>query len=213
MFEVEIKRVSEPVLPEVNDAFFEKFGVKTGGLQAFRAEVRENMEKERERALRQRLSAEVMEKVTAANDVDIPAVLIEGEAQRLRQQMARELVMRSINPADAGEQFEQGVRERARYRVKLGLIMAEIIKQGGLRAEPDKVRKMIENMASSYEDPAAVVKYYYDNAEQLQQVEALCLEEEAVNWIAARAQQNEESVSFDALMNPVQTGTKVEASS
>ena len=105
------------------------------------------------------------------------------------------------------------VEQRARSRVKLGLIMAEIIKQADLKADPDKVREMIEKMASSYEDAAAVVKYYYDNPEQLQQVEALCLEDEAVNWIAEKAKISEKSVSFDALMNPVQTEAEAEASS
>jgi trigger factor len=84
--------------------------------------------------------------------------------------------------------------------------MAEIVKRAELRADPAKVRQTIEGMASSYEDPAAVVKWYYENPQQLQQIEGMCLEDEAVNWIAARAQVTEQSVSFDALMNPVQTG-------
>jgi trigger factor len=91
--------------------------------------------------------------------------------------------------------------------------MAEIIKGASLRADPAKVRQMIEEMAGSYEDPAAVVKWYYDNPQQLQQVEGICLEDEVVNWVAERAQVIEESTTFDALMNPVQTGETVEASS
>jgi trigger factor len=212
-FSISVKKVSEAVLPEVDAAFTERFGVADGNIEAFRSEIRSNMEKERDRVLRQKFTTEVMEKLSLANDFDVPASLVDQERDRLRQQVARELMMQGINPADAAEDFDSAVRERARSRVKGGLLMAEIIKQGGLRADPDKVRQMIENMASSYQDAAAVVKWYYDNPEQLQQVEAHCLEEEAVNWVAARAQISEQSISFDALMNPVQTDDKVEASS
>lgn len=212
-FEITVNRVAEPVLPEINEAFFEKFGVREGGLEAFRAEVRENMGRERDRALRQRFTNEVMDKLGQANMFDLPAALIDNEAQRLRQQIARDLMMRGVNPGDMLAQFEQNVRDRAHQRVKLGLIMAEIVKQAELRADPAKVRQMIESMSAGYEDPAAVVKWYYDNPQQLQQVEAMCLEEDAVNWIAGRAVVSVESISFDALMNPVQTDQKVEASS
>ncbi|MEQ8233281.1 MAG: trigger factor [Gammaproteobacteria bacterium] len=212
-FEINVKKVSEPVLPEIDAAFMERFGVSDGDLAAFRAEVRTNMEKERDRAVRQRFNSEVMDKLAAANDVEVPESLVKPEAERLRQQIARELIMRGINPADSAQDFEAQVQQRARGRVKLGLVMAEMVKQAELRADPAKVREMVENMASGYEDPAAVVKWYYENPEQLQQVEALCLEDMTVNWIAERAQVTEQSVTFDGLMNPVQTDDKVEASS
>jgi trigger factor len=182
-------------------------------MEAFRAEIRDNMEKERERALRRRLTNEVMEKIGAAHVVDVPASLVEGESRRLRQQMAQEFMMRGLNPAEASEEIEGVLEERAKNRVKLGLIMAEIIKTADLKAQPEKVREMIEKMASSYEDPAAVVKYYYDHPEQLQQVEGMCLEDAAVNWIAAGAKLTKKTISFDALMDPVQTDNTAEASS
>jgi len=204
-FAINVKRVAEPLLPALDVAFMEKFGIRDGDLVTFRGEVRANIEKERDRALRQRFHGEVMDKLGAANDFDLPTALVDGEAQRLRQQVARDLIMRGINPGDAVQQFEDTVRSRARERVKLGLVMAEIVKQGQLRADATKVRQMIDSLASSYEDPAAVVKWYYENPEQLQQVEAMCLEQEAVEWIASRARVTDQGVSFDALMNPVQT--------
>jgi len=213
IFAVEVKLVTNPVLPEIDEAFIDKFGVSGGDKEAFRAEVRANMEKERERLVRQRFNSEVMDKVAAANDFEVPSILVQGELDRLRQQVARELIMRGINPGDTGQDFESTVRERAKNRVKLGLIMAEIIKRGELRADPDNVRQMIESMASSYEDSDSVMKWYYDNPEQMQQVEALCLEDLAVNWIADKAQQTDVPIAFDALMNPVQTDPQLEASS
>ena len=211
-FEITVNKVSESLLPELTDAFIEKFGVKEGGVDAFRTEVRQNMEKERERALRQQFTAEVMDKVATANEFALPSSLIQSEAQRLRQQVAREMAMRGLNPSDAMAEFENSVRAQAHKRVKLGLVMAEIVKQAQLKADPAKVRETIEGMAASYEDPSAVVKWYYENPQQLQQIEGMCLEDEAVNWIASRAQLSEQAVTFDALMNPVQTHTTTEAS-
>ena len=98
-------------------------------------------------------------------------------------------------------------------RHELGLLMAEIIKDGDISANPDQVRERIEQMASSYEDAAAVVKWYYDNPEQLQQVEGQVLEDAAVSWVVEQARVTTESVTFDALMNPVQTDDNPEASS
>ncbi|MGR8920396.1 MAG: trigger factor [Gammaproteobacteria bacterium] len=212
-FEITVKRVSEPVLPEVDAEFIKKFGIEDGDVDAFRAEVRKNMETERERTLRQRFNGAVMDQLAAANDFEVPKAMIKAEAEQLGRQVAQEMMMRGLNPGDNAAGFGEMVQQRATSRVKLGLIMAEIIKQAELKADPDKVRGMIEKMASSYEDAAAVVKYYYDNPEQLQQVEALCLEDEAVNWVAEKARITEKTVSFDALMNPVQTATEAEASS
>jgi trigger factor len=206
-FEITINKVSEPVLPELDEAFIDKFGVSGGDIDAFRTDVRANMEKERERALRQRFSNEVMEKVAEANDFAVPNAMVEAESGRLRQQVAQEMMMRGIDPSAGGQGFEDSVRERATSRVKLGLIMAEVVRKAEIVADAERVRKMIENMASSYEDSAAVVKWYYDNPEQMQQVEALCLEEDAVNWIAEQAKVTELDLAFDALMNPVQTGS------
>ena len=211
-FEITVNKVSEALLPEIDETFIGKFGVKQGGVEAFRAEVHQNMEKERERALRQQLTNEVMGKLAAANEFEVPASLIRAEAQRLRQQLAREMGMRGLNPSSAIAEFENTVQAQAYKRVKLGLVMAEIVKQAALRADAGKVRQTIENMAASYEDPAAVVKWYYENPQQLQQIEGMCLEDEAVNWVASRAKLTEQAVAFDALMNPVQTDNTTEAS-
>ena len=171
------------------------------------------MDKERERVLRQRFNSEVMDELSAANAFEVPKAMVAAEAERLREQLGREMMMRGVDPNAAGGDFENSVQSRATERVKLGLLMAEIIKQGEITADADKGREMIENMACSYEDSATVVKWYYDNPEQVQQIEALCLENEAVEWIAGQASHTEVIVTFDALVNPVQTDDNPEASS
>jgi trigger factor len=115
------------------------------------------------------------------------------------------MMMRGMNPDELGLPGAEVIEPQARKRVKLGLIMAEMIKQAEIRADPAKVRAAIERMAASYEDPAAVVKWHYEDPQRLQEVEAMCLEDAAVNWIADRAKVGEAAVSFDDLMNPGQT--------
>jgi len=205
-FAINVKRVSEPLLPELDDEFFKKLGVETGGEAAFRTEVLENMQRERDRALQRRFSAGVLDTVAAANELTVPRALVDSEIGRLQQQAVQSMLQRGANPSDLdpanmGTMFE----EPAQKRVKLGLLMAEMIKDAGIIADPAKVRGLVESMAASYEDSAAVVKWYYDDPQRLNEIEAMCLEDHAVTWIAERAVVDEVNVSFDDLMNPGQT--------
>jgi trigger factor len=204
-FAVQVKNVSEGVPAELNDEFFDKFGVSEGGLEAFRAEIRGNMDRERDQALKKRFNSHVLEKLEAANEVQVPRALIDNEVARIQQQTRSAMMMRGMNPDELGLPGAEVIEPQARKRVKLGLIMAEMIKQAEIRADPAKVRAAIERMAASYEDPAAVVKWHYEDPQRLQEVEAMCLEDAAVNWIADRAKVGEAAVSFDDLMNPGQT--------
>ena len=204
-FDIVVKKISESALPELDDDFFEKFGVKEGGEEAFRTQVLENMEKEREKTQTTRFRNEIMEKVMDVNQFEIPKSLVLEEVGRQREQMSRELMMRGVNPSNDEEAFEKALNDRAEGSVKMGLLMAEIIKREELKAEPDKVKEMISKMAAGYEDSEAVTKWYYENPEQLKQIEGACLEETVVDWLAEQADVKEESISFDGLMNPMQT--------
>jgi trigger factor len=204
-FDVNVKRVCAPVLPELDAEFFQKFGVQDGGLDAFRQEVRENMERERDRALERRFNSTVLDRVRDANDFELPKTLVKVEAARMQREMLRNLAMRGVDPAQLKPEDLPGFEPQAEKRVKLGLIMAEIIRQAGIVAEPAKVRARVEALAASYEQPDAFVKWYYEDPRRLQEIESMCLEEEAVKWIAERARINDVTVSFDDLMNPGQT--------
>lgn len=205
-FAVKVKQVATAVLPELNDEFFKKFGVEKGGEEAFRQEVRENMERERDRALQRRFNSGVLDKVSEANELTVPRALVEAEALRMQQQAIQTMLQRGAAPQDLDpSSMQQAFEEPAQKRVKLGLLMAEMIKSAGITADPAKVRGLVESMASSYEDSAAVVKWYYEDPQRLHEIEAMCLEDEAVTWIAERAPVSEVPISFDDLMNPGQT--------
>lgn len=208
-FAVTVKRVEEAVLPALDADFFRNFGVEDGQLSTFRAEVRENMERERDRALERRFNAHVLDQLNAQNALEVPRSLVRSECARLQQEMMRTLATRGIDPAQVGAVGDLArFEDTATRRVKLGLIMAEIIRQSGVTAEPGKVRARIEAMAASYEQPEAMVRWYYEDPRRLQEVEGQCLEDEAVKWVAQRASTKRVSLAFDDLMNPRQTAVE-----
>jgi len=205
-FKATVRKIEEPVLPELNSEFFARFGVESDDMAAFRTEVRANMERERDRALARRFNEKVLEKLRENNTFDLPQTLVRAESARMLQEMRRTLAMRGLDPSQfgAGEDLS-GFEVPASNRVKLGLIMAEVIRVSGVKAEPAKVRARVEAMAASYEHPEALIKWYYEEPGRLNDIEGLCLEEEAVTWIVDRAQVTPVGISFDDLMNPRQT--------
>lgn len=208
-FKVTVNKVEAPVLPELNDAFFARFGVEEGGLEKFRAEVRANMERERDRALARRFNEQVLERLREQNTLELPKSLVRAEAMRMLQEMRRTLAMRGLDPAQFGGGEDLGGFEApASNRVKLGLIMAEVIKLAGIKPQPSKVRERVESLAASYEQPEALIKWYYEEPGRLNDIEGLCMEEEAVAWIVEKARVKPVSLSFDDLMNPRQTASE-----
>ena len=207
-FDVTVKQVAAKVLPALEAGLFEKFGVTEGGLEAFRKEVEDNMRRERDRALQRRFASQVMEALKLANAVELPRALVQNEAERLAAEGKRNLMMRGVDPAQMQLPGAEVFEPQAAERVKLGLLMAEIIKTAGVSAQPAKVRAMVDSMAAGYEQPEELVKWYYSDPRRLQEIEAMCLEEEAVGWIVARASVTEETISFDDLMNPRQTAAR-----
>ncbi|MBI2802107.1 MAG: trigger factor [Gammaproteobacteria bacterium] len=209
-FHITVRTVAEPVLPELNDEFFAKFGVTEGGMAAFRREVQDNMERERDRTAERQFHQQVLEAVRDANQFNVPRVLVNAEAERMHTEMQRNLRMRGIDPSTLGPMEPARYEQSATQRVKLGLIMAEIVRQARIVVEPSKVRTRVAALAASYEQPEALMKWYYEDPRRLQEVEAMCLEDEAVNWVAARAQVTDMAISFDDLMNPGQTSRNSE---
>ena len=206
-FEVTIKAVHEPVLPELDDALFASMGVKTGGLEAFRAEVRHNMEREAEQALLGRSKNNVLETLYAANRLELPASLISQEAARLNEQFHAGMKMRGVDVHHHHDEAAEtaAFNAQAEKKVTLQLLIADIVRTDNIRVEPAQVRKMIENIAQSYERPQEVITWYYSDKHHLAEVELLALEDAVVAWVLSRAQAREKNFSFDDLMNKVQT--------
>jgi trigger factor len=206
-FAVTVKTVNEPVLPELNAALFASMGVKEGGLEVFRAEIRRNMEREVEQAVLARSKNKVLDALFAANKIEVPKSLIRQEAQRLNEQFHMSLQMRGINVDHHHDEEAEtaAFTAQAEKKVTLQLIIADIVRTRQIRVEPARVRQMIETVAQGYEDPAEVVKWYYADQQRLAEVEALALEDEVVAWILSQAEVTEKEMTFDDLMNKGQT--------
>ena len=146
-FTVKVNSVSAPQLPELNDEFFALFGIKEGGLEGFRAEVRKNMERELRQAIKSKIKNQVMEGLLTANPVEVPKALIASEVNNLRVQAVQQFGG-NIKPDQLpAELFE----EQAKRRVSLGLIVAEVVKQFDLKPDDARVRELIQEMASAYQ--------------------------------------------------------------
>ena len=199
-FTVTVNSVSAPQLPELNDDFFALFGVKEGGLEGFRAEVRKNMDRELRQAIKSKVKNQVMEGLLAANPVEVPKALIGNEVNRLRVQAVQQFGG-NIKPDQLpAELFE----EQAKRRVVLGLIVAEVVKQGELKADEARVRELIEEMASAYQEPQQVVAWYYKNDQQLNEVRSVVLEEQVVDTVLQKASVTDKAVSYEEAVKPAE---------
>jgi trigger factor len=207
VFAITIKKVEEPSLPEVNDEFVKDFGVGDGTVASFRTEVRGNMERELRERLRTRTKERVMDQLLESNTIELPKALVSEEAGRLLTSRTEELRQKGYEPESLG-MTEEAFESQASRRVALGLLLAEIIRAQDLTADPDKVREVVDSIASTFEEPQQVVSYYYSDRARLGEVESSVLEDQVVDLLLERAQVTDESTSFDALMNPAQTSTE-----
>ncbi|EGN76332.1 trigger factor [Idiomarina sp. A28L] len=199
-FDLVIKAVNAPQLPELNDEFATQFGIGDGGIEALRTEVRKNMERELKNAVKNKVKQQVIKGLLAANDdVPVPAAMKEQEVKVLRQQAMQRFGGNGQNmPELPAELFS----EQADERVKVGLLLGEVIRGNELKVDEARVQDMIENTASAYEDPKEVIAYYKENAEAKQQVENVVLEDQAIDFVLEKAKVTEKEFSFDEVMNP-----------
>ncbi|OHC26144.1 MAG: trigger factor [Pseudomonadales bacterium RIFCSPLOWO2_12_59_9] len=199
-FSVSVTAVAAPTLPELNAEFFALFGVKEGGLDDFRAEVRKNMQRELRQAIKSKVKNQVMDGLLAANPIEVPKTLLGNEVNRLRVQAVQQFGG-NIKPDQLpAELFE----EQARRRVVLGLIVAEVVKQFELKPDDARVREMIQEMASAYQEPEQVVAWYYKNDQQMNEVRSVVLEEQVVDTVLSKANVTDKSVSYEEAVKPVE---------
>lgn len=198
-FAVELVKVEEPVLPEVDADFIKAYGVEEGDAATFRADVRANMERELAQGLKNKLKTAVMDALFEHVPVSIPNALIDQEIQALMKPYAERAKNMRLKLEDLNlprDMFE----EQAKRRVALGLILGEIIHKNELKVDADKVRAVVEDMAKSYERPEDVVNWYYADKSRLNDVQQMVLEDQAVAWIVGQAKVADVTVGFDQVM-------------
>ena len=198
-FTITLKKVEWAHLPEVDDAFAKSLGIADGSVEKMRADIRENLEREVKRRTHAMLKDEVMEALLKVSELDVPKALIEQDQERLVEMARRDLEQRGMPNAKDMPIPAEMFAQQAERRVKLGLILAEIVKANGLEAKPDQVKAEIEDFAKSYEDPKEVMRWYYGDQQRLAEMEAYVLENNVVNFVCDKAKVSDKSVSFEEL--------------
>jgi len=202
-FATKVLKVEESVLPELDDKFIAEFGVKEGGLDALKKQVRENMEREAKQSIAAKVKEQLFDGLVGLKLLDVPKALVDGEIETLVKQ--RQEAMQQYGGGQMPETQPSEFEEQARRRVVLGLILAEVIKKNELKVQPAQLREKVEDIAASYEHADEVIKYYYGDKTRLTELENVTLEEMAVDSILAEAKVTDKKTSFDDLMNPGQT--------
>ncbi|MDU6389582.1 MULTISPECIES: trigger factor [Pantoea] len=197
-FDIVLKKVETRELPELTEEFIKRFGVEDGSIDGLRAEVRKNMDRELKGAIRNRVKTQAIDGLVKANDIDVPAALIDSEIDVLRRQAAQRF---GGNEKQALELPRELFEEQAKRRVVVGLLLGEVIRTHELKADEARVNALIEEMASAYEDPQEVIEFYSKNNELMNNMRNVALEEQAVEAVLEKAKVTEKATSFQELMN------------
>jgi trigger factor len=199
-FAITVTKVEGLDLPKVDDEFSKLFGVEEGGVDALKAEVKKNMQRELDQTLKATVKENVINGLLENNKLDLPKSLVDQEIDALRQQ-AKQRFEQQGKGSEVPELPADLFLENAKRRVSIGLLLGEVIKDNKLEADEAKVTQLIETAASAYEDPKEVVEYYQSNTELKQQMQNLALEEQAIEAILEKAKVNEVKKAFDEIMN------------
>ena len=198
-FKVTVKDVEWAHVPPVDADFARSLGVTDGDMTHMRADIRSNLEREVKKRLQARTKDSVMSALLASAHMDVPKALIDSEVEQLTGNAREEMRRRGMN-TDAMPLTPDLFSAQAERRVRLGLVLAELVKQHDLSAKPDQIKVHIEDLAQSYEKPAEVVRWYFADRSRLGEIEALVLEENVVNFVLGKARVADVDVPFDELM-------------
>lgn len=198
-FRVYANSVATPQLPPLDTEFAKALGVEDGNLETLRQDARANMERELHQAIQSRIKQQALQALLNVNPINISKSLVDEEAQRLAQKMLQNL---QIQGKYAGEfnLTPEMFKEEAEKRVKLGLLVSEVVKVNNIQVQPERVRQMIDKLSYNYEDPEAVVNWYYADRQRLAEIEGAVLEEQVVEWLLERAEIIEKPTDFYTLM-------------
>ena len=201
-FTITLKKLEWAHLPEVDAEFAKSLGIEDGSIEKMREDIKVNLEREVNARIKARNKEAVMDALVKHTEMDVPKVMIEQDSQRLAEQTRQDMAQRGMDvkslpfPADL-------FATKAERRVRLGLILSQLVQENSLQATQEQVKAQIEDFSQSYEDPKEVLKYYYSDRRRLGEVEALVLEENVVNYVLGKAKVTAKDIAFDELMGSV----------
>jgi trigger factor len=198
-FTVTVNQVAQPLLPPLDADFARQLGVETGDIERLKSEVRDNIDKEVAKRIKSKVKEQVMEELHGVANFEVPRALLDTEIQRMQQQALEDLKQRGMATQDVTLPPDL-FTDRATRRIKVGLLVAELVKKHGLQARPEQVRKVIEDHSQSFEQPEDLVRWYYGDPARLGEVEALVMEDNVVEWALGNMKVVDEKTPFDDLM-------------
>ncbi|MGV2287677.1 trigger factor [Trinickia sp. YCB016] len=198
-FTITMKKIEWPHLPEINEEFAKSLGIVDGDLTKMRAEIKENLEREAKRRTQAIVKNQVMDALLKIAELDVPNALIEQDQERLVEMARQDLAQRGVPNAASAPIPAEMFKEQAERRVKLGLVLAELVRENKLEAKPEQIRAEVDEFAKSYEDPKEVVRWYYSNQQRLAEMEAYVVESNVVEFVLGKAKVTDKEVSFEAL--------------
>ena len=199
-FMVTVKKIEAAHLPEVNEQLAKSLGVEGGTVDGLRADIRKNLEREVKFRLNQRNKQAVMDALVAKAELDIPKSSVQAELDRMIASARADLKARGLKDVDKLPLPEDSFRPQAEQRVRLGLVVAELVKANALQATPEQIKAQVEELAASYEKPDEVVRYYYADNRRLADVEAMVIENNVTNHVLGLAKVTDKKLGFDELM-------------
>jgi trigger factor len=199
-FLVTMKKIEAAHLPDVDDAFAKALGIKEGTVEALRNDVRKNLEREVKFRLMSRNKGAVMDALVKSAELEVPNTLVESETERMVESARADLKQRGIKDADTAPIPADIFKPQAERRVRLGLVVAELVRSSNLQAKPDQLQKHIEELSQSYERPAEVVRYYLSDRQRMAEVEAVVIENNVTDHVLGQVKVVDKVVPFDELM-------------
>ena len=199
-FLVTMKKIEQQNLPEVDDAFAKSLGIADGTVEGLRADVKKNLAREVKFRVLNRNKAAVMDALVKVSTLDLPKALVQGEVERMVQSARADLKQRGFKDADNMPIPAEVFTEQAEKRVRLGLVVGELVRTHQLQAKPEQLQAHIEEISQSYEKPAEVMRWYLTDRNRMAEVEAIVVENNVAEFVLARAKVSEKAVPFDELM-------------
>lgn len=196
-FAVSVKDVAEPELPEIDEEFVKSFAVKSGSIDDFRAEIRQNMEREAQAKVKADIKQQIMEQLLKANPIELPGALVEQESASIQQETMRNMGVNDVAQAPPVESF----REAAEPRVRLGLLVSAVIREGEIELDREILKQKVDELCAPYDKPDELRKMYFQNPQLLSSVENVVMEEQVVDWLISRAKVKKKAVAFKELVN------------
>lgn len=199
-FLVTVTKIESAKMPAVDEAFAKALGIKDGTVEGLRADVKKNLEREVKFRVQARNKAAVMDALNGAAELDVPKALVAGETERLIEAARADLKQRGVKDADKLPIPAEAFSGQAERRVRLGLVVAELVRQHQLQAKPEQLQAHIEELAQSYEKPAEVMRWYLGDRQRMAEVEAVVIENNVAEFVLSRAKVSDKVLPFDELM-------------